>query len=470
MENQFPEGFLFGVATSSYQIEGGWNVEGKGESIWDRILHTKPELVTDKSNGDVACDSFHLYKQDVQMIKEIGFDIYKFSISWPRVLPRGTKDYINLQGIQYYSNLIDELLMNDIQPMVTMYHWDLPQTLQEQGGWMNRKIVDYFEDYARILYKNFGDKVKLWVTINEPHPIALGYGDTIILPAFDQHGTAEYEVGHNILLAHAKAYRLYEKEFKAQQNGKVSISLDSPFYFPLTDSSEDKEAANIAMTFHLGWFADPIYSKTGDYPAKMRQMIDANSKQEGLTISRLPVFTEDEISLIKGSSDFFGFQHYSSCEAKFGEQGKIPSINRDSGVHRSFNKNWPSSKVHWLKVVPEGLRGALNWIKEHYGNPPVYITENGYGDLQGEDGLNDDKRIQYFSTYLKAVIDAITKDECNIKGYMFWSLMDNFEWLDGYISTFGIFKVDFNDPKKKRTPKKSVNYIKKWLSTRKIDS
>uniref|UniRef100_A0A023F7H2 Putative beta-glucosidase lactase phlorizinhydrolase n=1 Tax=Triatoma infestans TaxID=30076 RepID=A0A023F7H2_TRIIF len=470
MENKFPEGFLFGVATSSYQIEGGWNEEGKGESMWDRILHTKPELVKDKSNGDVACDSFHLYKQDVQMVKDIGFDIYKFSISWPRVLPRGTKDYINLQGIQYYSNLIDELLMNDIQPMVTMYHWDLPQTLEEQGGWMNRKIVDYFEDYARILYTYFGDKIKLWVTINEPYPVALGYGGAMILPALNQHGTAEYQVGHHILLAHAKAYRLYEKEFKAQQNGKVSISLDSPFYFPLTDSPEDKEAANIAMTFRLGWFANPIYSKSGDYPAKMRQMIDANSKQEGLTISRLPVFTDDEISLIKGSSDFFGFQHYSSHEVKFGEQGEIPSINRDSGVHRSFNKNWPSSKMDWLKVVPEGLRCALNWIKEQYGNPPVYITENGYGDLKEEDGLNDDKRIQYFSLYLKAVLDAITKDECNIKGYILWSLMDNFEWFDGYTSTFGIFKVDFNDPKRKRTPKASVNHIKKWLSTRKLDS
>ncbi|XP_073981967.1 myrosinase 1-like [Rhodnius prolixus] len=470
MDDQFPENFLFGIATSSYQIEGGWNEEGKGESMWDRMLHNRPELVKDKSNGDVACDSFHLYKEDVKLVKEIGFDCYRFSINWPRVLPKGTKDYVNFQGIKYYQNLIDELLSNNIQPMVTMYHWEMPQALEEQGGWKNRKIVEYFEDYAEILYTHFGDKVKMWITINEPLHITYGYGDTMVLPALDQHGTADYIVGHNLLLAHAKAYRLYEKKFKAQQNGKVSISLNSLFFFPVTESTEDKEAAEIAMLFSLGWFADPIFSETGDYPTVMRQKIDANSKQEGWPVSRLPVFTEEEISLIKGSCDFFGYQHYTSREVKFGESGKIPSVYRDSGVKTSINKNWTSSNVHWLKVVPEGLRSALNWIRKRYKNPPVYITENGYGDIVEEDGLNDVKRIQYLSTYLKAVLDAVIKDECNVKGYIFWTLMDNFEWLDGYTSAFGIFKVDFKDPNRKRIPKKSVSYIKKWLSTRKISS
>ncbi|KAK9511659.1 hypothetical protein O3M35_000278 [Rhynocoris fuscipes] len=470
MENEFPEGFLFGIATSAYQIEGAWNEGGRGESMWDRILHEKPEMSADRSNGDVACDSYHLYKEDVKLIKDIGFDFYRFSVSWSRILPNGKVDNINEEGINYYNNLIDEIISNGILPMITIYHWDLPQTLQEEGGWLNRKIVQYFEDYARVLFKHFGDRVKMWITINEPGHVARGYGDTMFAPADDRHGTADYQVAHNILLAHAHAYRLYQKEFKDQQNGQISIALDSPFFFPATDSPEDQDAAEVAILFHLGWFADPIFSKDGDYPAIMRQKIDDNSKAEGLAKSRLPSFTNEEIELIKGSCDFFAFQHYTSIEAKFGVEGREPSIERDRGVSLSSNSNWPSSSVRWVKIVPEGMRAVLNWINLRYDNPPLFITENGYGELQAIETINDENRIKYFTVYLKAVLDAITLDGCNIKAYTFWTLMDNFEWFDGYTSAFGIFKVDFRDPKKKRIPKKSVSFIKSLLSTRYIPS
>ncbi|KAK9511658.1 hypothetical protein O3M35_000278 [Rhynocoris fuscipes] len=202
----------------------------------------------------------------------------------------------------------------------------------------------------------------------------------------------------------------------------------------------------------------------------MRQKIDDNSKAEGLAKSRLPSFTNEEIELIKGSCDFFAFQHYTSIEAKFGVEGREPSIERDRGVSLSSNSNWPSSSVRWVKIVPEGMRAVLNWINLRYDNPPLFITENGYGELQAIETINDENRIKYFTVYLKAVLDAITLDGCNIKAYTFWTLMDNFEWFDGYTSAFGIFKVDFRDPKKKRIPKKSVSFIKSLLSTRYIPS
>ncbi|XP_014242467.1 myrosinase 1 [Cimex lectularius] len=465
-ERRFPEGFIFGVASSSYQVEGAWCEDGKGESIWDRIVHTNPGYINDTTNADVACDMYHLYKTDVKLIKEIGFDFYRFSISWPRILPTG-EGKPNPKGIRFYNGLIDELLTNGIQPMVTMYHWDLPQALEEKGGWLCPEIADHFEAYAKILFENFGDRVKWWITINEPSMVAMGYGDVLFAPASNLPGIGDYIAGHNALRAHAQAYHLYNKEFRAAQKGKVSISLCSMCYFPKTSSKEDKEAAERATEFELGWFANPIFSEEGDYPKTMKNYIQKHSETEGLSESRLPAFTDKEINLLKGSADYFAFQHYTSRYTTTGLEGESPSIKRDSEVVLSHDAQWEISKLGWFKNAPHGFRTILNWIKEKYNNPEIIITENGYGDM-GETGLEDQKRIQYLTNYLNAMLEAINEDKCNITGYTVWSLMDNFEWTDGYQAQFGIYKVDFNDGSRPRSPKASAFYIKRIIEARKL--
>lgn len=240
-EYKFLDDFIFGVATASYQVEGAWNISGKlnlikfifpfqfslysllgkGENIWDRLTHSNPTYIVDKSNGDIACDTYHNTVKDVQLLKELGVDVYRFSLSWSRILPTGYSYKINPDGLRYYNELIDELVRNNIKPFVTLYHWDLPQPLQELGGWTNRLVVDYFLDYADLVFKNFGDRVEYWITINEPNLICeFGYALGAFAPAYTQEGIADYLCGHNVLLAHAQAYKLYQSKYKAKQNGK----------------------------------------------------------------------------------------------------------------------------------------------------------------------------------------------------------------------------------------------------------
>uniref|UniRef100_A0A8D8USJ2 Myrosinase 1 n=1 Tax=Cacopsylla melanoneura TaxID=428564 RepID=A0A8D8USJ2_9HEMI len=463
---QFPKEFKWGCATAAYQVEGAWNEDGKGENIWDRMCHTVPESTLDRLNGDVACDSYHKYKEDVSTVKHIGFQVYRFSISWSRILPTGDTDVINEKGVQYYRNLIDELLANNIQPMVTLYHWDLPQPLQDIGGWTNGIIVDYFESYADLAFKSFGNKVKYWITINEPLEVMRGYALTSTAPGLNTSELGgEYLTAHNLLRAHSRVYRLYEKQYRSSQGGKVSITLNAEANFPRNASSkEDQAAADRVFQFQLGLFAHPIYSKTGDYPPIVRQIVDQNSAKEGRPRSRLPRFTAEEVEQLKGSFDFFGLNHYTSILVTNKNQSSehvLPSFTNDQAVNTSADPKWPSGKSSWLKVVPEGFRVLLNWIKKEYDNPPVYVTENGYSD----DGqLEDDIRVDSYKGYLNALLEAITIDECNVIGYTAWSLLDNFEWIDGYTSHFGLVQVDFSSPERTRTPKKSAKFWKSFLA------
>ncbi|XP_073981964.1 myrosinase 1-like [Rhodnius prolixus] len=460
----FPKGFHFSAATASYQIEGAWNESGKGENIWDRMVHTNPSFVYNEENGDVACDSYHKYKEDVQLIKDIGFKFYRFSLSWSRILPNGTKEYINQAGIDYYNNLIDDLLANSIQPMVTIYHWDLPQPLEDLGGWLNSSIILYFEDYAKVVFSTFGDRVKWWLTINEPISITAGYGDTEGAPALNLHGTGDYLAGHNLLRAHAKAYRLYDKMFKPKQRGRVSFAMDGPFAFPQNNTLEDHIAAERWNQFSLGWFLHPVYSVTGDYPPVMRDYVDRNSASEGLPDSRLPYFTQQEIKEIQGTYDFMGLNHYTSTLATNGVSGQQPSRLRDANVQLSVDPNWPTSQSTWLRVVPVGFRGVLNWVKDQYNNPEVFVTENGFSDFNITQDYN---RISYYQNYLSNLSAAIYEDGCNVIGYTAWSLMDNFEWRAGYSQRFGIVQVDFDDPNRPRTKKASAEFFKKLIASQK---
>lgn len=457
----FPKNFMFGTATAAYQIEGAWNESGKGPSIWDTMIHNYPDKIWDGSNGDVACDSYHLYKEDVKLVKELGMDFYRFSISWPRILPTGHVHRVNQAGIDYYNNLINELKDNDLEPIVTIYHWDLPQSLQDLGGWANPVIAEYFEDYAYVLFQNYGDRVKWWITLNEPNFIVMGYGaDTRYPPSVNAAGIGDYMAVHTMLLAHANAYRLYDRKFRKAQKGKVGISLYSEWYEPVGKTPVNVAARERASQFMLGFYAHPIFSAEGDYPAIVKERVERKSKQEGYMRSRLPAFTQKEIKHIRGTSDFFGLNHYTTRLIQHDENARD-----DIDVEKRANSSWPSSSSDWLHVVPSGFRKSLVWIKDEYNNPPIFVTENGYSDTHN---LHDMGRTKYFVSYMAEMLKAIKEDGCNVFGYTAWSLMDNFEWTRGYTEKFGLFSVNFSDPARRRIPKDSAFVLSDIARTRRL--
>ncbi|KAK6189992.1 hypothetical protein SNE40_001948 [Patella caerulea] len=454
---KFPDGFEWGTATAAYQVEGAWNIDGKGESIWDRFSHT-PGKIDNGMTGDVTCDSYHKYKDDVQMLKQLGVNTYRFSISWSRILPDGTNGTINQKGIDYYNNLIDELLKYNIKPMVTLYHWDLPQQLEYRGGWLNEEINDIYAEYARICFQNFGDRVKSWITFNEPWVASIqGYGDGTMAPGLYGPGTNVYITAHNMIRSHAKAYHIYDKEFRSKQNGKIGITLN--FGFPIAKDPSDPydiEAEDRARQFFHGWFAKPIFLD-GDYPEVMKIQIAKKSKAIGLAKSRLPEFTEEEKKSIRGTADFMGLNYYAGNYV-YGKElpADPPSYFSDQDVVTEFDPAWPSSGSSWLKVYPKSFRMVLNYLNTHYNHPEIYVTENGVSDRNAT--LYDQNRINYYRDYINEMLKAIRLDGCNVRGFVAWSLMDNFEWARGTTEKFGLFQTDFNDPNRPRTMKASGRY------------
>ncbi|CAK1540953.1 unnamed protein product [Leptosia nina] len=465
---KFKKEFLFGVATSAYQVEGAWDTDGKGESIWDKYLHDHPELIADGRNGDIACDSYHQYKRDVEMLRELGVDHYRFSISWPRVLPTGLTNDINEKGLQYYDNLINELLKYGIEPMVTIYHFDLPQSLQELGGWASPLVVQWFEDYTRLLFDRYADRVKFWITINQPSFCFESYGG-ITAPGIKSKGLGDYMCVKHVLLAHAKAYRLYEKEYKNKYKGSVGISLSLNFGHPLNNKTENQEAAEIFRDFTIGLYMNPIWSKYGDFPKTVRNRVMKKSKEQGYEKSRLPTLSSEEIKLLKGSADFVGINHYTSVfvEARTDsdEIFEVPSLQDDIGVLLTQSDEWVSGKSSWLKSAPYGIYKLCLYLNEKYNYPQTFVTEQGWSTGTS---LNDRSRVDYLREYLIALLFAI-EDGTKVMGYTVWSLMDNVEWNAGTSERFGLYEVDFEAEEKTRTARLSALVYKRIIQKRVVE-
>ncbi|KAG5884738.1 hypothetical protein JTB14_037767 [Gonioctena quinquepunctata] len=445
----------FGLATAAYQVEGAWNESGKGISIWDYLTHNT-SILPDGSNGDVACDTYHKYKEDVQLLKEIGVDEYRFSIAWTRILPTGQINNINSEGIEYYDNLINELLANGIQPMVTIFHWDLPQSLEDLGGWSNPKIVTYMTDYADLLFRLYGDRVKVWLTVNEPQSFCAilyqawsGVDETIPL------GTIEYLCGHNMLRAHSDIYHLYQKKYKKSQEGVVGIALSIQSYFPATNSTEDQLAVERRYDFTFGWFMDPL--TFGEYPESMVNIIGNNSKTQGFLESRLPSFSRTESKRLRGSFDFIGLNNYVTLTlSAYTEVSNSPSYYNDIGSISYEESAWSTNSTLKIQDYTTGFADILRNIRHKYGNLEIKITEQGYTNLGG---LNDTDRIQYLKVALQTVWNAIHVEKMHITSYITWSFLDVFEWLSGYTQKLGIFSVNFTDPARPRTPKDSAHFL-----------
>nr|BAH02547.1 beta-glucosidase [Carapichea ipecacuanha] len=473
----FPDDFIFGAGTSSYQIEGAAREGGRGPSIWDTFTHTHPELIQDGSNGDTAINSYNLYKEDIKIVKLMGLDAYRFSISWPRILPGGNINAgINQEGIKYYNNLIDELLANDIVPYVTLFHWDVPQALQDQyDGFLSDKIVDDFRDFAELCFWEFGDRVKNWITINEPQSYSDFFGvayDTppkahalkasrLLVPttvarpskpvrvfastADPGTTTADqvYKVGHNLLLAHAAAIQVYRDKFQNTQEGTFGMALVTQWMKPLNENNPaDVEAASRAFDFKFGWFMQPLI--TGEYPKSMRQLLGP----------RLREFTPDQKKLLIGSYDYVGVNYYTATyvsSAQPPHDKKKAVFHTDGNFYTTDSKDGvligPLAGPAWLNIVPEGIYHVLHDIKENYEDPVIYITENGVYEVNDtaktlSEARVDTTRLHYLQDHLSKVLEA-RHQGVRVQGYLVWSLMDNWELRAGYTSRFGLIHVDY---------------------------
>ena len=429
--------FVWGAATASYQIEGAWNLDGKGPNIWDEFTH-QPGKISDNSTGDTACDHYHLYKQDVKLMAELGLKAYRFSISWSRILPEGT-GRVNQKGIDFYNNLIDELLKYNITPFVTLYHWDLPYALYLKGGWLNPESADWFQEYSRLIAENFGDRVKNFITFNEPSVfMGCGYSQGSHAPGVQLGNRDLLRIGHNIHVAHGKA--VYELR-KAVPDAKIGITLATQPKVPVSPADEQSAydayfyAGMGGFFWGMNYWLDPIVF--GKYP---QQLLDEAG-------DLFPTVTDEELKLISQKIDFIGLNIY---EAQY--QG---DYNRTPGTAHT-ELNWD--------VYPDALKWGIILNYKRY-KLPIYITENGMSahDWVSLDGkVHDPNRIDFLHRYLRGLKEAADQG-CQIDGYFQWSFMDNFEWAKGYNPRFGIVYVDYKTLE--RIPKDSAYWYKQVIES-----
>ncbi|XP_050289336.1 beta-glucosidase 11-like isoform X33 [Quercus robur] len=402
-------------------------------------------------------------------MEDTGLEAYRFSISWSRLIPNG-RGAVNPKGLQYYNKLINELISHGIQPHVTLHHTDLPQALEDEyGGWVSRKIVKDFTAYADVCFRKFGDRISYWTTMNEANVFVLEGYDTGFLPpqrcsppyggncSTGNSSTEPYMAAHHILLAHASAARLYKKRYQDKQHGVIGLNVFCYWFIPLTNSTEDKIATQRAKDFYLGWFVDPLVF--GDYPQTMKKIVG----------SRLPSFTYAESSQVKGSFDFIGVNHYITMYVNDNPSG-LNMEDRDvlADMAVQFTRIRNDTSIFEYPIAPWGLQGILEYIKQFYGNPPVYIHENGQRTRRNST-LEDWPRVKYLHGYIGGLLDAV-RNGSNTRGYFTWSFLDLFEMLDGYESSYGLYFVDLDDPDLKRQPKLSAHWYSNFLKGKNISS
>ncbi len=428
-ELNFPPGFVWGAATASYQIEGAWSEDGKGESIWDRFTHT-PGHVKQGHTGDVACDHYHRWREDVALMQEIGLDAYRFSISWPRVIPEG-RGVVNPAGLDFYSRLVDELLEAGIRPFVTLYHWDLPQALQDAGGWPARETAEAFVEYADVVSRHLGDRVSDWITHNEPWVVAIvGYFEGRHAPGV-RDPYAALATSHHLLLSHGWAVPVIRRN---SPGADVGITLNLSPVFPASPSEADARAARRHDAMLNRWFLDPLYGR--HYPADGVAWLTAQGflPPEGLDFVR-----PGDLEAIAVPTEFLGINYYMRTVLRSDE------VPEEENAPRTIDtEDAPKTDFGW-EIYPEGLYQILSRVHFDYGPETIYVTENGASYATGPDTsgrVRDEKRIDYLREHFAAAHRAIG---CGVplEGYFVWSLLDNFEWAEGYTERFGIVWVDY---------------------------
>jgi beta-glucosidase len=439
-ERAFPRGFLWGAATAAYQIEGSPLADGAGASIWHRFAHT-PGRIHDGDTGDVACDHYRRYADDVALMRSLGLTAYRFSIAWGRVLPEG-RGRVNPAGLDFYERLVDALLANGIQPMVTLYHWDLPAALDERGGWLNPDIAGWFADFAALVFRRLDDRVKRWVTLNEPWVVTDGgYLHGVLAPGHRSAFEAPV-ASHHLLRAHGAAVKAY----RAEGRHEIGLVVNLEPKYPASDSADDLAATARAEAYMNRQYLDPVF--LGAYPPELRDVFGEAWRE----------WPAEDLQLIRQPIDFLGINYYTR------------------GVTRADPAAWPLrartvevegatyTETDW-EVRPSAFTDVLRWVRERYGDRPIFITENGaaFRDPPPEDGrIHDGPRVAYLRTHLCAVHDAIAAG-VDVRGYYVWSLLDNLEWAHGYSKRFGIVGVDFAS--QRRIPKESSRFYSQVIAS-----
>ena len=443
-QHQFPDDFLWGVATSSYQIEGAFDEDGRGESIWDRFSKT-PGQVIDGTNGDVACDHYHRYADDVAMMKSLNVASYRFSIAWPRIIPAG-RGAINQKGLDFYSRLVDALLEAGIKPFATLYHWDLPQALEDEGGWSSRSTAEAFVEYCAAVVDHLGDRVNHWITHNEPWCASShGYETGTHAPGIEDPRRF-VAASHHLLLSHGLAVPVIRAKCPTAE---VGITLNQCPMVPASDSAADHDAARYADGHFNRWFLDPIFGH--GYPDDMVRDYIARGylPAEGMTMVR-----DGDLDAIAVKTDFVGINYYNRSLIR---SEAIPEADNDPPL-RSLAPEEEWTEMGW-EIYPPGLYNTLMRVHLHYGPRKMYVTENGCSFSTGpnaEGRVEDVRRVNYFREHLRSCHRAIA-DGAPLAGYFAWSLMDNYEWERGYGQRFGIVHVDYET--QVRTPKDSAKFL-----------
>lgn len=438
---KFPDGFLWGCATSAYQIEGSPLADGAGPSIWQRFAHT-PGLMVGGDTGDVACDHYNRYQDDVALMKQLGMQAYRFSIAWARVLPEG-KGRINQGGLDFYDRLVDALLEQGIEPLATLYHWDLPAALDDLGGWLNRDIANWFADYAEVMFNKLDGRVKKWITLNEPWVVTDGgYLHGALAPGHKNLYEAPI-ASHNLMRAHGAAVQAY----RSVGQHEIGLVVNIEPKYPASDKPEDIAATRRADAYMNRQYLDPAL--LGAYPEEMTEIFG----------DAWPVWAEEDMALIKQKVDFIGINYYTRNVAKHDDN----AWPVHAGPVRQTQSTY--TETGW-EVFPKGLSDTLLWFKDRYGDIPLYITENGaafYDPPAAHNGrVRDPLRVNYLRHHLRAVHDAISAG-VDIRGYMAWSFLDNLEWSLGFSKRFGLVHVNFET--QTRTPKDSAGFYSNVIAS-----